>query len=66
MSNDIINKDSLVGKTKEEALKILKENNSSYRIMEEDGQSYAGTCDFKRFRINLTITNGIVEKIRNG
>ncbi len=53
-------KEKLVGKTKEEAVKLLKESNSIYRIVEEEGEMYAVTMDIQTDRFNLSINNGVI------
>lgn len=56
----------LIGKSKQEAIEILEGLNSSYRIMEEDNKSYAGTCDLRPDRLNLFISYGIVQNVSYG
>jgi hypothetical protein len=54
---------SLVGKTKEEALKMCQSLNFAVRIINENGHNYIYTMDFNPERINLSIEEDKVHKI---
>lgn len=56
----------LVGKTKKEALDLLKQQNSKYRIFRENDEYYMISQDYNPNRFNLSITNGKVDKIKMG
>ena len=57
---------SLVGKTKEEALKLCKANGYFPRITMEDGVGFMMTMDFRFDRINLRIEKGLVTEASIG
>lgn len=57
---------NVVGKTKAEAIQILNDAGVSFRIMQDEEQSFAGTCDWRPERLNLTIKDGLVTVQRNG
>lgn len=50
----------LVGLKKEEALKLIAENELKWRITAEDGMFFVITRDFKSNRINLEIKDDII------
>jgi len=54
----------LIGKTKEEVIKLLK--GKDYRITREDDIHYMITCDYREHRLNLTFDNNILTRIKNG
>jgi hypothetical protein len=56
----------LIGKIKEEAIALLKENNSKYRISMEDGEHFMLTMDFNPTRYNLHIMDGIITEVSMG
>lgn len=47
----------IIGKTVKEAESLLQR---PIRVIKEDGESYAVTCDFVSERINVTVENGII------
>lgn len=59
-------KEKLIGKTKEDAINLLKENSSKFRIVSEDGVPYAVTCDYIISRFNLHLNNNLVTNITMG
>lgn len=56
--------DYLLGKSKQEVLKLLKDKD--YRITREDNTCYMITRDFRIDRWNLAFDNNILTKIKNG
>jgi hypothetical protein len=60
----IINRDeileSLIGKTKDEVIKICNDNGFTSRIVRNDSINYIITCDYRLDRINLYIDNGLI------
>lgn len=52
--------EKIVGKTYEEASKVVKENNYIIRKTFEDGEAFMVTMDYRTDRINVAIDNGIV------
>lgn len=69
MNTNKITKDylnNLIGKTKEEAVNICKNDDYIYRIEREDDTHYIVTCDFRFYRINLEIDNDIVTEATVG
>ena len=57
---------NVVGKTKAEAIQILNDAGVAFRIMQDEEQSFVGTCDWRPERLNLTIKDGLVTVQRNG
>lgn len=51
---------NVVGKSASEARKFLDSAGVRYRVVQEDGESFAVTMDLNPMRANLTITNGTV------
>jgi len=63
MNTNKITKDylnSLIGKTKEDAIKICIDDKYNYRIIREDDTNYMVTCDFQFYRINFEIDNNLI------
>ncbi len=56
---------SILNKSSEEAEIILNEFDMSLRVMEEDGESLFGTCDYDESRVNVAVTNNIVVEVFN-
>ena len=50
----------LIGKTKEEAIELCKNNGFTSRVVREDSHNYMVTMDFKMNRINLSLDNDII------
>lgn len=61
-----MNKEMLIGKTKEEAEKICKEKHVKYRYYSIDGDRRALTTDYWPNRVNLTVENNIVTDVHFG
>jgi len=53
------------GLTKEEAIALAKKRGQKWRIVEEDGKSFALTADYLSTRMNFTIEKGKVVKAEN-
>ena len=60
-----VEKEKLLGLTKQRAIDELKKNGNEYTILQEDGNVY-GKADFIGSRFNLVIMNGRVTKIIMG
>ena len=45
---------------------ILNDAGVAFRIMQDEEQSFVGTCDWRPERLNLTIKDGLVTVQRNG
>ena len=56
--------DYLLGKSKQEVLKLLKDKD--YRITREDNTHYIIIMDFRINRWNLAFDNNILTEIKNG
>ena len=54
----------LIGKTEEEAVKMLRDR--EYRITRQDKTKYVLTCDYDIDRFNLQTDNGIVTEVTFG
>ena len=52
--------DEIIGKTKAEAVIIIKAAGFTCRVTKEDGDHYMGTCDFNPNRLDLEIQDGLV------
>lgn len=59
-------KENLIGKSKEEVVKLLTENKSNFRIVSENGVSYMVTCDFIMDRFNLSLEYDLVTDVTMG
>jgi hypothetical protein len=55
-----------IGMREEEAIKICKKKNISYRIIAKNGENFIVTMDFQMMRINFTIQDGIVTSQQHG
>ena len=49
-----------VGKTIEDVNVFLKESSKVGRVLSENDTQFAGTCDYRLDRVNLSVENGIV------
>lgn len=58
--------EQLIGMEKEAAIELLESNGIEWRILSEEGESFAGTCDWKPFRRTLSIENGKVTSVKTG
>lgn len=56
----------LVGKAKNTALDLIKKAGFRGRITKEDGQAFVVTRDARGDRINLVVSNGIVDSATVG
>ncbi len=56
----------IIGMPKEEAIALLDASHTSWRIVQEDGEVFAGTCDYNPGRYNLFISEGKVLGVRFG
>lgn len=52
--------DSIIGKTEEEGVKFLSENNIDFRIVRKDDTNYIVTYDFKPNRVNVELDNDVI------
>ncbi len=67
-SNDDANTDTAtptdyIGLSEQAALNKAKNENKPARVVERDGEALPVTMDYAKGRLNLTITNGKVEKV---
>lgn len=63
----LTNPGDIIGKNINEARGIATSKGLTIRVMEEDGESYVGTCDFRPDRINVVVKEGkVVEITGNG
>ena len=53
---------NLNGLTKEEGVKLCKDNGYDVRVVKEDSKNYAFTMDLRFNRVNLYIENGMIIK----
>jgi hypothetical protein len=51
---------NLVGLTEDEAKAKITDLGMKVRIRNRDGETFMGTCDYRRDRVNLSIDNGKV------
>lgn len=58
--------DQLIGMEKQAAIDLLDQQGIDWRILNEEGESFAGTCDWKPFRRTLSIENGKVVSVKLG
>ena len=56
---------SIVGETEEDAAAAAEAEGCSIRVVERDGRALAVTEDFSPSRINVAVSDGIVEEIVN-
>lgn len=59
-NNGMITQGEYEGKTLEEATQYARDGGYKVRIVEQDGQSFILTMDFKTDRINFRVKNGYV------
>jgi len=59
MSKEVI-LSSVLGKTEEEGVEYLKENNINYRIVRKDDTNFIVTCDFIPDRVNVELDNDVI------
>jgi len=59
MSKEVI-LSSVLGKTEEEGVEYLKENNINYRIVRKDDTNFVVTCDFIPDRVNVELDNDVI------
>ncbi len=52
-----------VGKTLAEVEKMPY---LDYRVMMQDGEAFFGTCDYKPYRFNFSVENGIITSVSMG
>lgn len=57
---------NVIGKTFEEAIKILNESGYTFRVLEIDGVSRIGTCDYVLTRVGLSLKDNVVTDQSNG
>ena len=57
---------SIIGMTKEVAIKTLEDNKRKWWITQEDGEDKVGTKEFLTGRVSLVIDKGIVSSYRLG
>lgn len=57
---------TLIGMKKEAADIAAEAEGFKTRVVEQDGQHFAGTCDYRFDRINLYITDGVITKVAIG
>ena len=62
----IITEKDYVGKTLEDAEKKAKNDGFTTRVVEEDGQQYMVTMEYRTDRINFRVRNNIVTSIYGG
>ncbi len=55
---ETLNCENVIGLTFESAQEIAKQENSSLRLVEKDGEKMMGICDFKMSRINVEVVDG--------
>lgn len=65
-NNGIISKNEYVGKTYQDAKNYAEEGGFITRIVEENGQSFILTLDYKTNRLNFRISNNIVTDVYGG
>lgn len=53
---------TLIGMKKDAADVAAEAEGFKTRVVEQDGQHFAGTCDYRFDRINLYITDGLIKK----
>lgn len=59
--------EAIIGKEfNDEIINLIKKNKLTYRIVEEDGNCYIITDDFKIDRLNITLEKGITTQIHRG
>lgn len=56
----------VIGMEKQAAIDLIKGRGLKARVRSEDGQSFMGTADYRRDRINLHIQDGKVVKASVG
>ncbi len=59
------NPKKFVGMKLEDAKKDANDCGFTIRVLKQDGQSFAGTCEVNRFRINVEVDNGVITAVRN-
>jgi hypothetical protein len=52
--------DSLIGKTKDQAIELCRVDDYQYRVVYQDGKYYGVTYDLNFNRVNFTIENNII------
>jgi hypothetical protein len=55
----------LVGVTAERAEEIAAEQGWTIRIVEQDGESFAVTMDFRQDRVNVVVADGVITAVAN-
>ncbi len=58
--------EDLIGKTEEEATKMVTEYGATTRVVERDGRFPAVTRDYRTDRINLHLAKGLVARVTIG
>lgn len=53
----------LVGKSEQEVVSKLKEDDKTYRVVKRDDEEYMKTMDYDENRLNLSIEAGVVVSI---
>jgi hypothetical protein len=57
---------NLIGLTEENAVAKIKTSGFKVRVRMRDGQSFVGTCDARKDRVNLYIEKGLITKASIG
>ncbi len=55
---ETLNCENVIGMTFESAQEIAKQENSSLRLLKEDGENMKGICNFDMSRINVEVIDG--------
>ena len=55
--------EALLGKTEEEARKLVEASCCTLRVMKLNGEELIGTADYVPNRINVAVENGVVTEI---
>ena len=63
---NFMEKENLIGLTKEAAIAKCKADGFKVRVRTEDGKGLMGTCDYRMDRFNLHIDNGLVTSVTKG
>lgn len=61
-----IDETEVVGMTKQDACRWLKDRGLTYRTVKEDGKNFIITMDLCFDRVNLTIEKGLITKADRG
>lgn len=61
-----MNIDTIIGKTEQEGINFLQDENIKYRVVRSDSDYYIVTCDFCPERVNLELDNGVITSYHKG